>query len=1161
MKKIVLFIVLLIGYFTSFAQNDSTKYVHYTFQYGSWMDRYRADKVLMLPADTSYSKDGIARLNDKLFLGDGSLWHQVAPDVLATGNAFIVNSQAAMLALDTAKVGDIAIRSDSSKSFILQSLPSSTLSNWVQLLFPASVNSVFGRTGVITAQSGDYDAFYLSPADTVGRWVQNIYSRNDSLFQLKNGMETFIKSGLSQSTVDSILGGYYTRGQVDSITDATKSFFNGGTTGQTLVKNSNTDLDFSWSTPAGSTNSNTGSGYRLAVPFTNNIRTIFSVSPIGIDSVTNTNALTFTFDTSVFHTSAYNNATYGSLSQQNTNTSNIASNTTAIGNKADKATTLNINGSSQDLSTNRTWVIPVGDSVISFAKNATRDSIILTLKDGRRLAVKDSIGGGSGSIALKTNGTTNGSQSILNLKNGTNTTITDDGSGGITINSTGGGTSQLDWYYPENYGALRDSVTDDGPAFQAMINAMPLRGGKVHLSSGVYLINTPVVVDKSIMFEGNGMVNATNNRATSLITTSNIAMFTVVEANVKFRDLVINDMQSSTPVFGSVGIRADSNYVTINHVIVGLALQNIMVNGFYNNVEATGTSGFTFNNCQFKAANNYSVSVANRYVPDAGDSYITGCMFSPSSTGAVAAIYQRSSGGLRITNSKFNSATGKFNYFYLADSIYGTADLFIGGMTSLENWKVSAIKIKNLPTSSFTLVNINGNEFGDFGAATAPAIDINGISNINIVGNTFNKGVIDTAIKMTSVTSSVITGNTYSSGYTLPVYYAGTNSHIYGDGVALGTKNSLPKFTDSVHIGNSVYEDSSSVAAINLLKNVSGYVPNYINLGTGVGKLSIATNTLGGSLDVAFINSNIAAATTAFTFWKQTGATASDNLLTIKTNGKVGFGGITSPTAYVDIPAGTGAGNTGQIHLAPGVKSSADGYLSYDTTIGGRHLYFNINGTQQRLDSQVTTGGGTPILADGTVPLSANWNVGSHNISGVTTLTATTVSASSVTGNTVSSNGGVNGTNLLATQFSVGTGTPTGLQLKNGQPATSIATVQNSLMALWTGAVWDGSTSQTVNYRAGIFPIGGTNTSEWKLSTNLNAGSYTDVLKVKSDGRVTLSNVINLKAYTVATLPTGTVGDQAYVTDATSPTYLGTLTGGGTVTCPVFFNGTAWVSH
>lgn len=48
--------------------------------------------------------------------------------------------------------------------------------------------------------------------------------------------------------------------------------------------------------------------------------------------------------------------------------------------------------------------------------------------------------------------------------------------------------------------------------------------------------------------------------------------------------------------------------------------------------------------------------------------------------------------------------------------------------------------------------------------------------------------------------------------------------------------------------------------------------------------------------------------------------------------------------------------------------------------------------------------------------------------------------------------------------------------------------------------------------------------------------------------------------YTVSTLPTGVIGDRAYVTDATAPTYLGTLTGSGAVVCPVFHNGTAWVS-
>jgi hypothetical protein len=55
-------------------------------------------------------------------------------------------------------------------------------------------------------------------------------------------------------------------------------------------------------------------------------------------------------------------------------------------------------------------------------------------------------GCGTGSaITLKTNGVNNGSQSILNLKAGTNVTLADDGSGGITIASSGGSGGSLTW--------------------------------------------------------------------------------------------------------------------------------------------------------------------------------------------------------------------------------------------------------------------------------------------------------------------------------------------------------------------------------------------------------------------------------------------------------------------------------------------------------------------------------------------------------------------------------------------------------------------------------------------------------------------------------------------------------------------------------------------
>jgi hypothetical protein len=56
------------------------------------------------------------------------------------------------------------------------------------------------------------------------------------------------------------------------------------------------------------------------------------------------------------------------------------------------------------------------------------------------------------------------------------------------------------------------------------------------------------------------------------------------------------------------------------------------------------------------------------------------------------------------------------------------------------------------------------------------------------------------------------------------------------------------------------------------------------------------------------------------------------------------------------------------------------------------------------------------------------------------------------------------------------------------------------------------------------------------------------------------AKTLSTTGYTVATLPAGVLGDRAYVTDATTPTYLAALTGGGAVNAPVFYDGAAWVS-
>ena len=60
-------------------------------------------------------------------------------------------------------------------------------------------------------------------------------------------------------------------------------------------------------------------------------------------------------------------------------------------------------------------------------------------------------------------------------------------------------------------------------------------------------------------------------------------------------------------------------------------------------------------------------------------------------------------------------------------------------------------------------------------------------------------------------------------------------------------------------------------------------------------------------------------------------------------------------------------------------------------------------------------------------------------------------------------------------------------------------------------------------------------------------------------GKLDVAGTIKTLGYTVATLPTGTVGMMAYVTDALAPTFGATAVGGGAVVIPVFYNGSNWI--
>lgn len=89
--------------------------------------------------------NGVATLDSSGLIPQGQL-----PAVAIT-STFVVATQSAMLAL-TAQEGDVAVRTDLSKSFILVATPASTLANWQELLSPSGgVTAVTGTSPIVSS--------------------------------------------------------------------------------------------------------------------------------------------------------------------------------------------------------------------------------------------------------------------------------------------------------------------------------------------------------------------------------------------------------------------------------------------------------------------------------------------------------------------------------------------------------------------------------------------------------------------------------------------------------------------------------------------------------------------------------------------------------------------------------------------------------------------------------------------------------------------------------------------------------------------------------------------------------------------------------------------------------------------------------------------------
>ena len=311
--------------------------------------------------------------------------------------------------------------------------------------------------------------------------------------------------------------------------------------------------------------------------------------------------------------------------------------------------------------------------------------------------------------------------------------------------------------------------TDDTAAINAAVAALP-PGATLQLRKGTYKApNGGLTISTLGRIRGAGSLS------------SSAAGGTVIEAATPANDVLTVDSAAAGSVVEDVMFRNTSPLGTTKAAIRSsanwLRLRNVSASGFYINFDIDAGYGGTMTDCVSYGSLKYGARFANTAIADAGDWAVTGCTFIASGSDSDAAIYQTTGGGLKIVNTKINSATGagvgpKFLYGVLLEVGASTSDLLIAN-SSIENTRGSGLKALQLGSSTANFYNIvlTGVQFALYQSDLAvnyvditPANGTRPFQNITIAGCSFLAPVGQTgaAIRLSNITNADISaGNTY----------------------------------------------------------------------------------------------------------------------------------------------------------------------------------------------------------------------------------------------------------------------------------------------------------------------------------------------------------------------------------------------------------------
>ncbi|GAC1425627.1 MAG: hypothetical protein NVSMB6_26270 [Burkholderiaceae bacterium] len=241
--------------------------------------------------------------------------------------------------------------------------------------------------------------------------------------------------------------------------------------------------------------------------------------------------------------------------------------------------------------------------------------------------------------------------------------------------------------------------------------------------------------------------------------------------------------------------------------------------------------------------------------------------------------------------------------------------------------------------------------------------------------------------------------------------------------------------------------------------------------------------------------------------------------------------------------------------------------IGLDITNYGGRAPISSTGTIIKTTGAFTVANGIDFSSatiTGNLLRSANFNIDGNGNIGATTLSAFGTALANT-----------NGAAFAVKGQSAGSGNQTGGNISLNPGGLTGTGANGSVVIQPQGTA--GNTNLLINSTStgGQSTIGFQSVGALKWLFGQNAGASPSLFLYDQVGGQTVFSInpsasfqfgvpVILPAYTVATLPTCNAANNnamAAVSDATTPTYNGALTGGGAVKVPVYCNGTAWTSH